>query len=269
MKINLTFLLLVLALLILKINGFSQEDDKMKCLVLSGTYQGENIFLRNPTNDNGVGYAIKSIKVNNELTTTDISNSAIELVLNEFSISDSVFVQIQYTTLEVPVWINSKCLLPRTTTTFTKIAIQDENTLTWSTENENFICDFKIEQYRWNRWITVGYKRGIGGTEAHNYSFEVSAFIHSNENTFRVKQVGFKNKQIKSENFKLISSLKVIDISTHNAYCNFYFPNLSIFLVFNTDGEIIQKGYSEKVSLPRGGFYFINFNNTSDFFHSK
>ena len=67
-------------------------------IVLKGTFQGENLFVKNPFAPSGVGFCIYEVAVNGLTTTDEINSSAFEVDLGvyEFAIGDKISVTIKY-----------------------------------------------------------------------------------------------------------------------------------------------------------------------------
>jgi capsular polysaccharide biosynthesis protein len=75
------FLVLIIAALVLTINGFGQS-----MILLEGTYQGKNVYVQNPFASNGVGFCVYEVRVNDQITTDEIGSSAFEVDLRNFQL---------------------------------------------------------------------------------------------------------------------------------------------------------------------------------------
>ena len=65
---RLLFAYLFIALL--SVSAFSQE------IVLEGTFQGDNLFVKNPFAPSGVGFCVYEVNVNGLTSTDEINSSA-------------------------------------------------------------------------------------------------------------------------------------------------------------------------------------------------
>ncbi|MCB0400925.1 MAG: energy transducer TonB [Flavobacteriales bacterium] len=101
------FLIFILAFPIL----FLQAQTKME---LEGSYQGDNVYLRNPITD--IGFCIDSVTLNGERLQVDLNNNAIELKLDEsgLALNDQVKLVIYHQSDCLPSTINKNMSDPKT-----------------------------------------------------------------------------------------------------------------------------------------------------------
>ncbi len=237
-------------------------------LVIKGTYQGENIYVRNPFAASGVGFCAYEVTVNGMITTDEINSSAfeIDLTVYGFVIGDDVSVSIRYKDDCMPMVLNTYALQVKTPAKFESISVKD-GVLSFSTSGETGSIPFLIEQFRWNKWVKVGEVRGKGRNRPNNY--EVNVRTHSGANKFRVRQTDNKKISVYSkEAITIVSSPAITFKATDNAIT---FSAETMYEIYDQYGGIVFKGYAASInisSLPKGRYY-LNYDNSQTEFVKK
>ena len=126
---------------------------------LRGTYQGENLYVQNSFAVSGVGFCVYEVTVNGMTTTDEINSNAFEIDLAVFGfyIGEQIFVNVRYKEGCTATILNPEILNPRATFEIESMKIDGQN-LVWTTINESGSMPFYVEQYRWNKWITIDRK---------------------------------------------------------------------------------------------------------------
>lgn len=242
-------------------------------LSVEGVYQGKNVYVQNPVSSDGFGYCASKVTVNGDIVPSNIGNGDFEINLSDLNISigEPLFIVIEHEEGCKPLIINPEVLLPRSTFLISKLDVQTNGKLLWETTKEQGKLPFFIEQFRWNKWVTVGEVQGIGTAGSHQYEFFVSP--HSGVNIVRVVQIDHSGLKRPSKEAKFKSVIpkvsknptKVKDIIHFTANNK---PIETRFEIFDAYGNIIKKGVGTSVnckSLGRGAYY-INFDNTNEKF---
>lgn len=237
-------------------------------LVVKGTYQGENLYVRNPFASSGVGFCAYEVTVNGMITTDEINSSAFEvdLTVYGFTVGDDVVVTIRSKEDCMPMVLNTYALQVKSPAKFESVAVKD-GVLTFSTSGETGSIPFIVEQYRWNKWVKVGELRGKGKNRPNTY--EVKVRTHSGPNKFRVRQTDNKKISVYSkEAVALVSTPAVTYKATDN---NVSFSAETMYEVYDQYGGIVFKGVGQNIniaSLPKGKYY-LNYDNTQAEFQKK
>jgi hypothetical protein len=111
----------------------------------------------------------------------------IDFSMFNIAIGEPVFIVIEHNDGCKPKILNPEVLLPRSTFKVTDISVGASGKLVWKTTDEQGKLPYIVEQYRWNKWVTIGEVQGKGTRESTSYEFQVTP--HSGENTVRVTQV--------------------------------------------------------------------------------
>ncbi len=237
-------------------------------LLVKGTYQGENLYVRNPFATSGVGFCAYEVTVNGMITTDEINSSAFEIDLSVygFNVGDDVNVSIKYKDDCVPMVLNTYALQVKTPAKFESISVKD-GVLTFSTSGETGSIPFVIEQYRWNKWVKVGEVRGKGKNQPNTY--EVTVRMHTGANKFRVKQTD--NKKISVYSKEAVAIVQSPAITYKATDTSITFSADTMYEIYDQYGGIVFKGYASTInisSLPKGRYY-LNYDNSQTEFVKK
>lgn len=174
---------------------FSQGKEELCVYGFTGTYQGVNIYVQNPLDLNGIGFAVKSVEMNGTKSSDDIYGSAFMIDLSKYdlNIGDSVVMLMYHNSWELPRIVNTEALTPIANADVEKIWMESDTVLNWCSSNETQKFDYVIEQYRWNKWIKLCEVLSKGYSSENCYSFIPD--LHSGENTLRVVQYGINGKR--------------------------------------------------------------------------
>lgn len=268
MKMKKIYLFLVLFLLTISNVVYS-------ALSIEGTYQGKNLYVQNPIDDEGFGYCATKVTVNGDIMPGGTGSGAFEIDFGIFNIAlgEPVFIVIEHHDGCKPKILNPEVLLPRSTFNVLSIIVSDEK-LKWETNNENGKLPYIIEQYRWNKWVAVGEVDGAGTTGTNKYEFKVTP--HSGENVFRVVQIDHSGEKRVSDQVKFSSSLPAVIKSPAIVKDDIQFssngkPVETRYEIYDAYGNIVKKGVGSSVNCSNllKGVYYINFDNINEKFVKK
>lgn len=241
-------------------------------LVVEGNYQGKPLYIQNPFASSGVGFCTYEVTVNGDITTDETNSSAFEVDFSNFNlkIGDPVTVKIKHKDDCIPKVLNPEVLKPKSTYDISDMNIEKHGVLSWKTKNESGKLNFIIEQYRWNKWIKIGEVNGVGTPDENSYSFQLS--FHSGENQFRIKQIDYTgNPRISPlKRFKNVS-MEEITFAPKKVSKNIIFTGETLFEVYDSYGNIVKKGYGEKIEAMnlKKGVYYLNYDNQTEKFIKK
>lgn len=244
-----------------------------KLLSTEGKYQGKNIYVNNPQQNDGFGYCVIKATVNGDVLPASIqsSNFEIDFDLFDLEIGDDVFVVIEHFEGCTPRFLNPEALLPQSTFEIVDISIDKNATIRWKTKNEGGILDFQIEKFKWNSWISVGQVRGKGGSAQNQYSFNLP--LHSGKNKVRISQIDNTGKPRSSKALEYPSKIAPFTMgpSSVRDYLYFYSNNKKSktrFEVLDAYGNLLKAGYANNVDCKNivNGIYYINYDNTTEKF---
>jgi hypothetical protein len=262
-----TKILILLGLIIAGVN-YAQAT-----LSIDGSYQGKNLYIQNPMDEDGFGYCATKVTVNGDIMPGGTGLAAFEIDFAQFNIGigEPVFIAIEHNDGCKPKILNPEVLLPKSTYMVNKMDISANGKLTWTTVNEKGKLPFVIEQYRWNKWVAVGEVQGKG-TEGPN-TYEFIATPHSGENTLRVTQFdhsgrGRYSKEITFKSAVMEVSKKPSIVKDKIEFFTNGIPVETRYEIYDAYGNIVKKGVDKVVNCRNlvKGVYYINYDNVNEKF---
>lgn len=239
-------------------------------MVLKGTFQGENLYVRNPFASSGVGFCIYEVTVNGMTTTDEINSSAFEIDLSvfKFGVGEPLTVAIRYKEDCLPKVLNPEVLNARAVARIDLLAVKNE-VLSFTTTGEAGALPFVVEQFRWNKWVKVGELMGSG--KATGQKYEAKIRLHSGTNKFRVRQADYRNQPIYSKEAVAITSIPLVTFSPDKADDVITFSTPTMYEIYDQYGGIVFKGFGETVKVGglEKGKYYLNYDNTLGRFIKK
>jgi hypothetical protein len=240
-------------------------------LSIEGTYQGKNLYVQNPMDDDGFGYCATKVTVNGDVMPGGTNMGAFEIDFANFNIAigEPVFIVIEHNDGCKPKILNPEVLLPRSTFVVSSITVTNAGKLTWQTTGEQGKLPYIVEQYRWNKWVTVGEVQGKGTPGTNAYEFSLTP--HSGENTVRVVQVDHSGAKRTSKDVKFTSTVPVVTKSPAKVkdIINFTANGAAVetrYEIYDAYGNIVKKGVGSSVNCANllSGAYYINFDNVNE-----
>lgn len=242
-------------------------------LSIEGSYQGRNLYVQNPEDEDGFGFCASKVTVNGDVMPGGVGRSAFEIdfSLMNINVGDPVFIVIEHNDGCTPKILNPEVLLPRSTFKLAEMNVSSEGLINWSTTGEQGKLPYIVEQYRWNKWVNAGEVDGIGTGDKNSYQFQVVP--HSGENKIRVVQIDHSGTKRKSDEKTFISDKPEVEMAPKKVKTEIKFtakgkPVEAKYEIFDAYGNIVKKGYASSVNCEnlRKGAYYINFDNTNEKF---
>jgi hypothetical protein len=237
-------------------------------LVLEGKYQNKNLYVHNSFIQSGVGFCVKEIKVNGQITTDETNSSAFEIDLKSLQLKygDDVMIEIIHSDGCTPKVLNIEDLKPLPTFEVLMMNCTNEGLLKWVTRNETGILPYVIEQYKWNKWVPVGMVTGLGTGDPHEYIFRVP--MHSGKNKYRVKQKGLNATVKTSQEISSASLVNKPSFAIPKDLSSIDFSADTYYELYDAYGQIVRKGYGIQINLeklPKGDYYICYDNEVAEF----
>lgn len=240
---------------------------------LEGIYFGKNLIIQNQESPDGFGFCVQRVTINGDLYPGVITKSVFEIDFSMFqlSIGEPIFIVIEHIKNCIPKIINPEVLLPISKFEIVKISASNDGKLNWTTKNEDGKLPFLIQQYRWNKWVTIGEVNGKGGMNENSYEFEV--IPHQGINKVRVIQIDQTSKERISNEVKFHSKTPEVFLISKTVKTEIKFiSNEKIvktkYEILDAYGNILKKGFAESVNCKNllKGAYFINYDNKTETF---
>jgi hypothetical protein len=254
--------IIIIFLFLITYSGIGQE---IKAI---GNYYGSNLIIQNPFAETGVGFCIYEVTVNGKIAIEDINSSTFEIDFSNYEIRNrqSVRIIIKHKEGCKPRIINPGVLKPLST--FNVISMtcnMRDSVLKWTTRDEVAMLPFQIQQYKWNKWITIAKVNGKGSASSENtYSYKIN--LHSGDNIIRLMQKDVVTKRRVSQELKIRTLIRPVKYTFRKSERQIKFSTPTAYEIYNIYGKRKLKGFGKGVDITKlkKGKYFINFDNQMD-----
>lgn len=240
-------------------------------MVVEGKYQNKNLYVQNSFASSGVGFCVFEVRVNGEVTTDEVNSSAFEIDLAQRNLKrgDNVYITIKHKEGCAPKVLNPDALKPIPTFETVDINLTAEGLLNWKTKGEQGSLPYIIEQYKWNKWVTVGEVQGKGIETQNEYVFNVA--LISGENKFRVKQVGLNKKPRYSSEAVIKNNKVALSFSYDKNSQELRFSDDTAYEIYDRYGNLVKKGFGKNVDVANleKTLHYLNFDNQTTEFTKK
>ena len=233
-------------------------------LVVEGKFQNKNIFILNGFGIAGVGFCVKEVKVNGQITSDETNSSSFEIDLRslQLKLGEAVTIEILHSEGCVPKVLNMEDLKPRPYFEVVMMDLSPSGTLKWTAKNERAALPYIIEQFKWNKWVPVGVVDGLGTNEPHEYSFRV--VLHSGQNKYRIKQKGYNSFVKVSKDITVVSAVIRPSFAIPQNHSTIDFSAETEFEIYDAYGNVVKKGFGKQIAIEKvdAGLYFLCYDNT-------
>ncbi len=229
-------------------------------LVISGVYQGKNLYVQNPFIPGTEDFCTQQVYINDELVISSPRTSAFVVDLSGFSINQSVIVKIMHSDVCEPKIINPQVIRREANFRYTALSLTEDR-LTWSTTGEMPNSRFFIEQYMNNRWVIV--KSVVAKGRYDQNSYEYTPSIGSGDNLIRIKNLTPQGEVIYSDLLKYTSDKPPVTFTPEKVTDMITLSREVKYSVFDAQGNLLFQGNGDKVDCKdlESGQYYINFDN--------
>ena len=161
-KLNIKLCLLITAALF----SFSSNA---AIFVISGIYQGKNVFIQNPTlNEDGVTFCTNDVYVNDVKVMSNITTGAYEIDLSTIRITSQLTIKITHKDGCKPRVLNPQVIRPSSMFHYNSFQVDKEHFI-WSTRGEKPRGKYILEYYGEDKWILIKELPNKGSVILNNY----------------------------------------------------------------------------------------------------
>lgn len=240
-------------------------------IIMEGKYQNRNIFVANSPTANGIGFCSFEVRINGNLITDEVNSRAYEIDLSIFNLKtgENVVVEIKHKRGCLPKVLNPEALQAKPTFKAESIDIDNEGFITWSTTEEYGALPFYIQQYKWNKWVTLGEVKGTGKPSLNKYKYKVD-FVYG-ENKFRVVQKITNHKFRKTKTVSIESDKPRLNFIYNKKNKKLIFSNTTHYEIHDKFGQLIMRGHNSQADVTHltKDDYFVSFDNITESFAKK
>jgi hypothetical protein len=238
-------------------------------IVISGVYQGKNIYVQNPFSADKKNFCTEEVYINDVKKMDNIKSSAFEIDLSYLAINDPVTIKILYKEECMPKVLNSYVLRPSGTFQFNAFNVTPAE-VNWTTTGEKRQFVYYIEQFVNNNWLIVKSVNAKGETGDGIYNLPIEHRFKTNK--YRIKAQDQDNHQIYYS--------KAIDFNLTQEPITFY-PKSVInkitlsrearYKVLSAKGEVLKEGKGTEIQLAdlKTGVYYLDIDKKTEKFFKK
>lgn len=229
---------------------------RAEVVIIKGYYQGKNVYVQNPPSNNGSGYCIYEVLINERPGSDEVNSSSFEIDLGIWSLKIGDAVNLTFRTkerCEVRI-VNPDAIYPSSTFELTEITCNELGQLKWKTRRERLPIDYVVEQFKWNKWVVAA---GIKGSGMDSASYEVSVRLTSGQNIFRVYQLDYKGQRMAPE-YKFVNTAPPVEIAKAQFSKSLDFSRETGYELYSEFGNLIRSGFGKSIDtaiLPAGSYY--------------
>jgi hypothetical protein len=241
---------------------FSQDT-----LVIQGHYNGKNLYILNPSSGSDTSFCVKKVMVNNQPTNDEIHSNSFEIDFSQLNLQNGAIVKIciSYSKGCKPKIVNPDVLQLISNFAFINAKIDKTSKLIWTVKGE-LNNSFTIEQFRWNKWMTISEVDIMDTVKKNVYSFEIKP--HYGINEFRISHTDEKGNTVYSKLIKYHAppAVKEIFLTSSKVTDDIVFTGETAYEIFDDKENFISDGYATQFSitdLPKGK-YIVNYDNKTE-----
>jgi len=244
------------------ISGFAGE------IVLSGVYQGKNLYVQNPFSADKKTFCTDEVFVNGVQKMSNIKSSAFEIDLSFLSLHEPVTVKIIYKDECMPKVLNAYVLRASTTFQFNAFSVTPSE-MNWTTTGEKTQFMYSVEQLVNNNWrivTTVPAKGDASGI----YTIPIAHQFKANK--YRIKAQDQENHQIfYSKAVDFVLAQEPVTFYPKSVNTKITLSREADYEVRSLKGEVIKKGKGTEIPLAdlKTGVYYLSINDRTERFFKK
>lgn len=147
--------------------------------------------------------------------------------------------------------------------------VSKDGMVSWTAKNESGSLPYIVEQFIFDKWVTVAKVNGVGSPTPNSYS--VPVILNSGENKFRVKQKGYDKMSKFSDAITYYSKKEAVTYTVKNKNQLLEFSSDTYFIVYNPYGAIVKQGYGNSLNISEyaKGYYCLIYDNKLGGFEKK
>jgi len=123
-------------------------------IIISGIYQGKNLFVQNPLSSDAKTYCANEVFVNDQKIISEVKVAAFEVDLSYLEINEPVTIRITHKDGCAPRLINPQVVRPSAGFQIEKMEVS-LNHIRWNTVDENPKFVYYVESLRNGNWIVI------------------------------------------------------------------------------------------------------------------
>jgi hypothetical protein len=244
-------------------SGFAGE------IVLSGVYQGKNIYVQNPFSADKKNFCTDEVYINDIKKMENIKSSAFEIDLSYLAMNEPVTIKILYKEECMPKVLNSYVLRPSATFQFNAFAVTPSE-VNWTTTGEKNEFVYYIEQFVNNNWLIVKSVNAKGEKGGGIYNLPIQHKYKNNK--YRIKAQDQDSHQIfYSKAVDFILGQEPITFYPKSVINKITLSREAAYKVLSAKGEVLREGKGTEIPLAdlKTGVYYLDIDKKTEKFFKK
>lgn len=242
--------LLIISFFLSQFTAKSQES------VLSGVYQGQNLYIQNPYLVSEDKFCIDTIRVNDQDIYTNPQLSAVKLHFDKEMLFTPVMVKIKHNENCKPKFINPEAILYHSSFKFDSLTLTD-SLIRWHTKGEKREGLYNVEKLNGTYWQSVNTIKPKGQFEGTSYVYYPE--FDQGGNRFRIKYSLPDNRYIYSQEVELFYHTQPITFSPKSVIDQMTLSQYADYKIMDSKRNVLVSGSGKVIPLRKlkRGDYFI------------
>jgi hypothetical protein len=238
-------------------------------LVVSGVYQGSNIYIQNPYNPSSGEFCTEQVYVNDRLLLENPKASAFQVDLTYLRMNELVVIRILYREGCTPKVVNPHVL--KSAQGFQFLFTQaDENSISWMSQGERAGGVYILERLTdAGTWQMVEETAGKGGTNGTPYSLKANHV--EGENRYRLHYEAPEQEDRYSVEFAFTLTGDPITFSPTMVTNRIVLSREADYKITDFNGAVVMEGRAREIFVDglRPGQYYLVVQNRPQKFIKK
>lgn len=235
-------------------------------LLLTGVYNGKNLYVQNPISTNLKDYCTREVYVNGTLIFENPRTSAYIINLAHLAPKAPIEVRILYSEGCMPKIINPQVV--RVPTGFKYLAVNiDSSAVSWTTNKQQKGGKFFVEKWYGEQWQAIG----TAAVESDRARYTLPVSHHSGTNRYRIKFLQDDGDMYYSNVQDHNASIAPITFTPTRVSDKIFLSRDTDYVVTDTGGNQLMKGTGKEIFVGNlsSGVYYLRIDNRSEKFFKK
>ncbi|EMR02952.1 T9SS type A sorting domain-containing protein [Cesiribacter andamanensis] len=235
-------------------------------LVLTGVYNGRNLYVQNPLSGNLKDYCTREVWVNGELIFQNPRSSAYTINLSHLSTKAPVEIKIRYSEGCMPKVINPQVV--RELASFKYLAVHaDSAHVSWTTNNQQKGGKFFLEHWINEQWTPIA----TLSAEEGQARYQARVNHYSGLNRYRIKFLQDDGEMYYSNVIDHSAQIAPVTFSPTRVSDKIFLSRDTDYEITDTGGKPLLKGSGNEIFVGNlaSGVYYLKINNRTEKFFKK
>jgi len=237
-------------------------------LLISGVYQGKNLYIQNPSLPDSDGFCTIKAFVNHNEVVRNPTTSAYEINLSMVEIGEVVSIRILHHDGCKPVVINPQVIRKKNPFKFIRIDLKD-NSLGWSSKGDFYGDYYYVEKRIGNKWIMIKSLKAKGEDLENTYVVGVMNSV--GDNKYRIKCIQKGGEINYSPLVTYYSKDDPVTFYPVQVVDRIYLSRMADFEVLDVHGNLMASGKKKEIDVNNlsTGLYYLVIEDKTEKFYKK